>query len=230
MIERILPTSAGYFETFGDLPEANLFPPEWGYVRNAVAPRHREFATGRECARRALRAIGFPAVAIRRGERGDPVWPRGAVGSITHCEGYRAAAVADGAVATSIGIDAEPALPLPAGVLDSITAGDEATDLVLLAASRDEVPWDRLLFSAKEAVYKAWFPLTGRVLAFGEVRIALFPGGTFTGLVWPRRAITTSAPRVYRGRWSQGDGFVLTSVLTPRYRGCCSPSTSKGRE
>jgi 4'-phosphopantetheinyl transferase EntD len=48
------------------------------------------------------------------------------VGSITHCDGYRAAAVALATEVAAIGIDAEPHDPLPAGILDRVTLPADA--------------------------------------------------------------------------------------------------------
>ena len=43
-----------------------------------------------------------------------------------------------------------------------------------------QVHWDRVLFSAKESIYKAWFPLTGRWLGFEEASLSIDPAaGTF---------------------------------------------------
>ena len=60
-----------------------------------------------------------------------------------------------------IGLDAEPIAPLPAGVLDVVASQDEREALARLGGERPGIPWDTLLFSAKEATYKAWYPLTG---------------------------------------------------------------------
>lgn len=75
--------------------------------------RQREFATARSCARTALARLGVPPVPVLASPRGAPRWPAGVVGSITHCDGYRAAAVAYTRDVVSLGIDAEPDEPLP---------------------------------------------------------------------------------------------------------------------
>jgi 4'-phosphopantetheinyl transferase EntD len=104
------------------------------------------------------------------------------VGSITHCDGYRAVAVARADRLASIGIDAEPDAELPAGILDRVALPAEVSHLGTLPAG---VHWDRLLFSAKESVYKAWFPLARRWLGFEDAALLFTPGpdptrGTFT--------------------------------------------------
>ncbi len=99
---------------------------------------------------------------------------------MTHHDGYRAAAVARRTDARSLGIDAEPHLPLPEGVLELVALPAELRRTAELSARHPLVRWDRLLFSTKEAVYKAWFPLTHRWLGHEEADIAVDPAGGFT--------------------------------------------------
>ena len=89
------------------------------------------------------------------------MWPAGIRGSMTHCAGYAAAAVGPISRISAIGIDAEPDAPLPDGVLDLVATAAERDRLAVTPRKPDIPHWDRLLFSAKEAVYKAWFPLVG---------------------------------------------------------------------
>jgi 4'-phosphopantetheinyl transferase EntD len=77
--------------------------------------------------------------------------------------------------------DAEPDEPLPRGVLDDIALPLERERL----GARDGPPPDRLLFSAKETVYKAWFPLARRWLGFDDVVVTLHPNQTLTSTCWP---------------------------------------------
>lgn len=109
------------------------------------------------------------------GERGAPRWPEGLVGSMTHCDGYRAAALVRATDLASLGIDAEPHTPLPDGILPSVSLPAERVRLARLTAGQPAVHWDRLLFSAKESVYKTWFPLTGKWLDFEEADIEIQP-------------------------------------------------------
>ncbi|MCT2591633.1 4'-phosphopantetheinyl transferase superfamily protein [Streptomyces sp. N2-109] len=217
MIEEILPAGAASQEVFGDAatPEGALFPEEEARVARAVASRRAEYVTARHCARRALAGLGFPPTAIVPGERGAPIWPEGVVGSITHCAGYRAAAVARTGDILSLGIDAEPDAPLPEGVLDSVTAGAEEREWATaggIGPSRD-----RLLFSAKEAVYKAWFPLTGSWLGFRDAVLeADWESRTFTArLLVPGPELAGGPLRVFTGRWATGHGLLVTAVVVP---------------
>src|SRR5918999_6186071 len=93
LIATLVPASASA-EMFSDAPESTMFSTEAAAVANAVAERRREFGTVRHCARKALRQLGVPAVPILPDVDRAPRWPVGVVGSMTHCTGYRAAALA----------------------------------------------------------------------------------------------------------------------------------------
>ncbi len=217
MIERILPPEVASAEAFDDAAEAVLFPEEREVISRAVAKRRGEFATGRACARAALAKLGLPPAAILPGERGAPRWPAGVAGSITHCAGYRAAAVARVGDVVSLGVDAEPNDELPAGVLDFISLEQERAWLPGLIAARPGVSWDRLLFCAKESVYKAWFPLTGRWLGFEQAEITVDPeAGTFAaGLLEPGPVLDGRRLTSFTGRWLAAGGLLLTAIAVP---------------
>ena len=219
MIEEILPAAVAAAEMFTDPPDATLFPQEAAIVERASDKRRREFTAGRECARIALGKLGIAPVPILIGERGAPQWPPGIVGSITHCDGYRAAAAAHASDVAAIGMDAEPGDSLPRGVLDVISLPAERTRLAALAAERPAVCWDRLLFSAKESVYKAWFPLTGRWLGFEDADVTISPDGTFTArlLTGPTEPAGAQPPAAsFAGRWLAAGGLMLTAIAVPR--------------
>ncbi|MCF2435366.1 4'-phosphopantetheinyl transferase superfamily protein [Streptomyces thinghirensis] len=82
-----------------------------------------------------------------------------------------------------MGIDAEESAPLPGDLLDLVALPAERDLVERLGARSDAVPWDRLLFSCKEAVYKVWCSLAQRMLGFDGARIDIDPGGTFSGAV-----------------------------------------------
>ncbi|MFD0523188.1 4'-phosphopantetheinyl transferase family protein [Paractinoplanes durhamensis] len=187
-----------------DVPEA-LYPSEQQVIAEAVPKRRREFATGRWCARRALHRLGVPLAAILPGDGGAPTWPSGIAGAITHCAGYRAAAVTHLSAYASIGLDAEPDEPLPAGVLDAISLPEERDQL-----SRPGPAWDRLLFSAKESIYKAWYPLAHRWLDFTEARVELRDDRTFSA-----KLLVEGPVSGFEGTWLAGTGLLLTAVTVP---------------
>ncbi|MFI9247895.1 4'-phosphopantetheinyl transferase [Streptomyces sp. NPDC053086] len=211
MIESLLPSSVVCVDSFTDRLDTPLFPEEEAVIARAVAKRRAEFTTVRACAREALAKLGHPPAPLLPGERGAPGWPEGIVGSMTHCQGYRAAVVARADEVAALGIDAEPDDSLPEGVLQSIARPEDLTALAALPAGGPA--WDRLLFSAKESVYKAWFPVGRRLLDFQEARVVILPDGTFTARVLVPAPNLRGRPLTdFSGRWAAGNGLLLTAI------------------
>ncbi len=138
-------------------------------------PRARAASgAGRRVAHELLRRLGCADPAVPRGQLGNPIWPAGIVGSIAHDDELAVAAVARSDAMRSVGVDIEPALPLPRE-LEAIVATprDRQGDL-------DATIGSRVLFAAKEAVYKASFPLDGRVLGFEDIAVDFESGEAVT--------------------------------------------------
>ena len=115
-----------------------------------------------------------------------------------------------------MGIDAEPNGVLPDGVFDAISIPAERSELKALPAT---VYWDRILFCAKEATYKAWFPLTRRWLGFEDAHITFDvdgsgEAGTFTSeiLIDPE-ALSGPPLTALNGRWEVRSGLTLTAIV-----------------
>jgi 4'-phosphopantetheinyl transferase EntD len=138
----------------------------------AVSPKRRQdFTVGRTAARKALELVGFPVVSpVLRGEHREPLWPVGIVGSISHSGGNGVAAVAWQKDFPAIGVDIQQ-------------IEDRYSDeLIARFADPDEFDWVRSepglrteravkLFSAKESVFKALYPL-GRIwFAFDAAKL-----------------------------------------------------------
>ncbi len=214
LLAGLLPQKAQTAEVFDDPDDAFLFAEEEAVIARAVDKRRREFTTVRHCARQALAALGRPAGPLLPGERGAPTWPDGVVGSMTHCAGYRAAAVADRADVASLGIDAEPHGPLPDGVLEAVALPREQRMLADLACRAPSVHWDRLLFSAKESIYKTWFPLTRTWLGFEEAEVEIDPvNGFFHARLLKEGKDPAGRPlHGFDGQWLVDRGLVLTAI------------------
>ena len=218
MIADLVPPGVVVEEAFGDPSGVTLFPEEEAVIAKAVEKRRREFTTARACARAALARIGVPPAPIVPGPRGAPRWPSGVVGSITHCEGYRACAVARDRDIVTIGLDAEPHDRLPDGVLEAVTSTAERIRLAELTAAQPALYWDRILFCVKESVYKAWFPLTGRWLGFEDAAVDFDPAcQSFTArLLVPGPVVNGRVLTGFEGRWRVGDGLIATAIVIPR--------------
>lgn len=157
--------------TESDEDESLLHPAEGALTKAMIPARRREFAAGRNAARRALARLGFhDATLPRRSSSPDVLWPEGSAGSITHTHGLRAVACARSSTIRSLGIDVEQAGPLGDDIIDAICRPEE---LSAMAGMLPPIPsdWPRLIFAMKEAAYKALYPLTRRVLTFHDMRL-----------------------------------------------------------
>jgi 4'-phosphopantetheinyl transferase EntD len=229
VIAGLLPGAVVAVEAFaedgeGEFADMPLYPQEEALLTRAVDKRRREFTVVRACARLAMEKLGVPPQPVLPGEGGAPQWPAGLTGSMTHCDGYCAAALVRADDLASLGIDAEPHAPLPDGVLATVALPAEVARHARLARERPEVHWDRLLFSAKESVYKAWFPLTRQWLDFSEADIELTaadgpgadPRGTFRArLLVPGPLVGGRRLGCFEGRWTVRRGLVATAVTVP---------------
>ena len=218
MIADILPAGVVAAESFGPPAYRGLFPGEAAAIATADPGRRAEFAAGRAVARAALASLGAPPGPVLRGPAGEPLWPGGVVGSITHCAGYRACAVGLARDMAAIGIDAEPCPPLDGGALDggllTAVAGDaERAWLAELSAACPGTPWDRVLFCAKESVYKAWYPHTGERPGPADITVRIGQAGTFAATL-PRGSVAPPVARL-TGRWLVRRGLIVTAVSIP---------------
>jgi len=214
VLETILPADVESEECFGEVADAGLFPEEEEIIAHAVEARRLEYAAVRSCAQACLGRLGYAPAPILPGVGGAPKWPAGLRGSMTHCAGYAAAAVGPLTRIAAIGIDAEPDAPLPDGVLDLVATPAERDRLAMTQPGSDSPNWDRLLFSAKEAVYKAWFPLTGEWLDHEEVEIVFDPQeGTFAALLCAGLIVDGRKVRYLDGRWVRKRGILVTAVV-----------------
>jgi 4'-phosphopantetheinyl transferase EntD len=188
---------------------------EQAVVERAVPQRQREFQAGRGAARAALHSLGITGFDLLAGAQRQPLWPEGVVGSITHARGHCAAAVALESDVLALGIDVEAATPLAPDLVEQVCswaerrAVDELGDpLAALGA--------KLVFSAKEAVFKAYFPEVGQLLDFLDAQVTIRPQtGEFVAELHP------GVPRLFgerlvTGRFALHDRLLFTAVAIPK--------------
>ena len=212
MMASLLPRGVVLVEAEPEMWEAPLLPEEARMVARALPRRRREFSAGRACARLGLSRLGFPAAPLLSGPDRAPIWPQGAVGSITHCAGYCAAAVALESDVRGLGIDAEVNQPLPEGVADLVcTASEQAW---AGAALGNEINWPTLIFSAKESVYKAWHTLTRQWLGYLDAELSLDPdsAGFQARLLVPAPPALGPGFQCFRGSFAANPAHVFTAV------------------
>jgi 4'-phosphopantetheinyl transferase EntD len=226
MLELILPPGVVSRECFGEPSDAVLLPEEEQFIAYAVPSRRGEFAVVRHLARACLARLGYAPVPILPGAGGAPVWPVGVRGSMTHCAGYAAAALGCSTAIAGIGIDAEPDAPLPDGVLELVATPAEQDRLTPTRGESDGLHWDRLLFSAKEAIYKTWFPLVGDWLDHQDADITFHPNDqTFTAQL-SRDGLIINGHHIHQlhGRWTRNHTILATAVVLSASR---KPGTSQ---
>lgn len=204
VLDRLLPDRAVLRVWSGDWVPA-LLPEEQAVVERSVPMRRAEFARGRWCAHKALDALGGPSDAILPGAGREPRWPNGFVGSITHTADFVAAVVAPDPY-RGLGIDVELNRQLPAGVREHVLTASEQQ-----RGMSHEL--ELVTFCAKEAVYKAVYPLTQSWLDFPDVEIHLAPrGGEFrvAGAEGAERSV--DGLEDLRGRFLVGEQHVFAIV------------------
>jgi 4'-phosphopantetheinyl transferase EntD len=170
--------------------EAALLPPEAASMPSSLPERRRASGAARLAARQLLDCFGYPSCAIPTGADGAPQWPDGVVGSLAHDDEIAVAAAAFQRDVASLGIDVEPAEPLPEEMLALVVTAQEQRQL------KDDPLAARVLFAAKEAVYKAAYPGDRTFLEFHDIEVDLIEGKakTKSGRVFTLRYCT--APRI----------------------------------
>jgi len=136
----------------------------------AVLRRRQQFTLGRSAAHQALSALGASPSPVLRGARGEPLWPAGITGAITHTGATAVAVVGWRERYQGIGVDLEPLRP-------GLT--DEASHLVCTEREAVWVAGDpvrlTMLFCAKEAAFKALYPIARVVLDFQDAQVTWTP-------------------------------------------------------
>lgn len=147
--------------------EEHLLPEEKCLISSSDPASRRASGAARHVARGLLAELGHPGTPVRRGKFGAPIWPEGVVGSLAHDHEMAVAAVGSSPALRSVGIDIEPAEPLPDDIYSLVVTPADA-----MGAER--VPFaGRVLFAAKEATYKAVYPLDGLILHYDDIAVDL---------------------------------------------------------
>jgi 4'-phosphopantetheinyl transferase EntD len=173
-----------------DGDEIHLLPEEARSMPARQPAMRRASGAARWIAHLLLADIGVNDFALLRTPSGAPAWPGGITGSLAHDDDMAVAAVAAVGQIRSLGIDVEPALPLP----------DDIFALVAIPADRTETAdrhlAGRILFAAKEAVYKAVYPLDRQVLGYEDIAVDLKAGRATTTTGRSAKLVYCTAPRV----------------------------------
>lgn len=155
-----------------------LFDGEASLVRGAMPHRIIEFSAGRSAARRAMQALGVDPSEVLQGEGGEPIWPAGLTGSISHSDSLAVSLVAPSAAFESVGVDVGDGRPLGDAAARTVASRRELRLLLSVGLARSEEEAQNFAFSVKEAVFKCQYVLTGsRGLHFRQARLVEAPAG-----------------------------------------------------
>jgi 4'-phosphopantetheinyl transferase EntD len=176
--------------------EHALMPEEAAAFAASVVTVRRASGAARIAARRLLAKLGITGWALPKGQGGAPVWPPDIVGSMSHDSRVAVAAIARRCNFTALGIDIEPAEALPSDLLDLVATPQER------AAIGEDPYQGRLLFAAKEAVYKAVYPLDRIFLDHHDVQVSL-----------SRHQAVVRNGRTVQLMFSAGDHLVVVAFL-----------------
>lgn len=149
-----------------------LFSGERELVKKSALERQKSFAKGRRCAKQCLDSLGITHFPILRGSMREPIWPEGIRGSITHCQGYSAAAVSASVHIASLGIDIEKIEDIGRLPREIVCTDEEQSWLEELSPP-ERSSFAYLIFSAKESLYKALFIHHRKFIEFTDVDIAV---------------------------------------------------------
>jgi len=191
-------------KTRAELNADELLPEELSVTTNFSAKRLAEFSLGRACAHDILSSLGYANFPVRVAETRQPLWPTGLVGSISHAGDIAICAIVPAREVLSIGIDIETLTQESFDLLEEVM---NETERAALPAKSGERPYlAKLFFSAKEAVFKCQFPLTGKWLEFKEVSLVPdFANRVFSTVIEiPGRSLTLT------GTWDVSDQHILS--------------------
>lgn len=210
LFRSLLPAAVALAQMDPRQADANaIHPLERQQIANAVAARQREYAAGRLLTRSLLSTLGGDELPLINGADRAPIWPPRIVGSITHCRTLCVVAIARAADILALGIDVEPAEPLPGDIAERVLSSSERQCIARLPRQLRLLA-DRLVFSAKEATYKALYPGTKRFLDFPDLHVELDAAG---GYAVSGAGLTTFAHRPLPGRYRIEGEHLATALV-----------------
>lgn len=180
-IAATFPNLPGVVLRAGDIADhlGTLFPEERSSIEKAIEKRQWEFSTGRALARDCMQALDLPPKPILRGEKREPIWPDKLKGSITHAEALAVSAVATDGSLSSIGVDLEVAERVGEELFEKLFTPAELDRIHASDDTKNQLAG--MMFSAKEAGYKATYPLAGKFIGFKEAEVLVdWQAGRFT--------------------------------------------------
>jgi len=207
-LRALLPPGVALGQADPTAPATGLMPEEAAAMTRAIPARMREFAAGRRAARAAMTSLDLPPAPIPQGVDRAPLWPAGLTGTISHGAGVCLAVVTRTGDLAGVGLDLEPATPLPEDLIDTVcTPQEHARHASPLAA--------RLIFCAKEATYKAQYARSGALLEFRDLAVTVTADATGFTATLTRPCPPFPQGTVFSGHLVIADGIIAALVTLP---------------
>ena len=219
MIHHLFPDSIITVKASPDMWHGEIYPEEQVHIRHAAEKRRQEYTAGRQCCRKGLEALGITDFPILPGPHRAPLWPTGIIGSISHCEGYCGVAITRAGKIRGIGFDVEPRSisNLDPDLINLICSPAEQKWLAKLG-SHQQAHWFKMIFSAKESIYKALFPLTRMEFDFLDIDIEFHQKDQYfkirSSSLTPEQLPNTL---LLKGTYASDSHHVFTATLITRH-------------
>jgi len=217
-----LPQHVGWALTQRRVSPNDLHPAEQAVLRSSAGEKRRcDFYRGRWAAHQALAKLGLDVDVIGQGPRGEPSWPVGVAGSITHGADLAFAVVSEQEWTDGIGIDIERLRPSPE--LDAHVPRPEETAWLDRLDPHSRERELVALFSAKESIFKAFYPRVRRSFGFDAACLVRTPNG-YTARFAKEVDEEYPTDRSFDVCSELHDDVVVSWLILPK--GPTSPSTS----
>ena len=152
-----------------------LHPAEENYFNQlSSVSRKEQYRSGRICAGEVLSKLGtLGQPVLRDPQTREPLWPEGISGAITHSGKWAAAAAGKTSDVSGIGIDLEDLeRQVDSRISRHVCIPEEQK--WLQECEEDCLEQNlKIIFSAKESIFKAFFPYTRTYLHFHDARILM---------------------------------------------------------
>lgn len=187
-----------------------LLPEEKEIIAYSAVRRQNDFATGRWCTREVLKKMNIINPPILTGPEGEPIWPTGVCGSITHTKNAYCAVAAFTKDYQSLGIDIEStSREISEGVAKHILTASE--EQWLLKENKDNQKFLRIIFCAKESIFKLFYPLVKSRFAFSLVSILPIPeAGFFSFILNKDLNHQFKKNQIFKGLYFQDDNWCFS--------------------
>ena len=191
------------------LPEEQAIAESFGSQK-----RRAEFTLGRICAHVALSRFGLESEPILRNpETRDPCWPDSVWGSITHSAGFAAVAVGLKKEIKGVGIDLESFSRSVDFKIRRHVCVDSELELLESLPIKQANRALRIIFSAKESIFKCIYPGTKTYLTFKDAAVSVNETEkNFSFIIFKSFPGIIQQGFHHHGRYSEMDKMLLTSV------------------